>query len=309
MLLAVADPEAGPLVLSDWGLESPRPPPARAATKSTAARNGSPAPVEKARREVTGMGRDDHFLSRLFRFEDEHAAVALELYRRPEIILRAIEAKGLAIGGRRVAVAMDAATLGPRIIATDDGHFVTCLAAGMANGPWSTIDRASLDHARREHWQGELEGFARSEREQCAAVVAALEHSGGGLSSSGVERLRELARRSPAAIDAVIDRQSRRWRDGVEYFARRPDGFRSPIRIAIELWSAAWASAHLASVLGLCGERRTRWDFAPRALEAGDELAHFRQQKHREDRRARELSTVVEQARLGARALRLRGVG
>ncbi|MBL8683491.1 MAG: SEC-C domain-containing protein [Myxococcales bacterium] len=255
------------------------------------------------------MGRDDHFLSRLYRFDQEHAALAVELYRRPVIIQRAILLARPTIVAGRVVLALDDTELGPRIIATDDGHFVTCLGQGMANGPWSIIERSVLDIAREEHWIGELDEVARSSasHREWATTLTELEHAGRGLSRETFDRLVRFAGTEPVAMAAVMQRQADRWLAGVEYLARRPEDYVVPTKVSIELWSAAWATVHLSAVVQFAGEWRTRWEFGE-AITAtvGDELGKFRARKERESTRESELAIVVGWARRNGQDLRQR---
>lgn len=275
------------------------------------ARNGGEIGSEKGRREVTVMGRDDHFLSRLYRFEPEHAALAIELYRRPEMIQRAIRLANCSADASRVALALDGAALGPRIIATLDGHFVTCLAKGMANGPWPLLDRAILDVAREEHWVDELDELAivGTAHAEWAMRVAELEHAGKDLSREAFERWVEYAQREPVAMALVMERQCDRWMAGVEYLSKRPETYAVPTKVAVELWSAAWATVHLSAVVQFAGDWASRWEFgAAIAATVGDELGKFRQRKQRESSRDAELTVVCEWARRNGQDLRTRRV-
>lgn len=198
------------------------------------------------------MARDDHFLDRIARLNPSQRSLALELFRSPAIIERALArtAHGRA---RRVAIELEPETLAPRLIIALDAsnrsassmHFVTCLGARMANGPWPVIDRATLDEARVDHWQRELDRCAPRAGAGWGATLADLEHSGSVDERLIVERVATLGASEPEVLDSLIDRERDRWHRCVDFLARRPEGYEPSSRVAIELWSAGWAITHL----------------------------------------------------------------
>ena len=91
------------------------------------------------------MGHADHFLSRLDRLASAEVELALQLYRDPHLLRAVLNAMSLPEAAERVAVALADAARGPHIVVTRDGHFVTCLAAGMGTGQLPIVTRGQLD--------------------------------------------------------------------------------------------------------------------------------------------------------------------
>ncbi len=222
------------------------------------------------------MGRDDHFLSRLYRLDAAQSALAVELFLHPWIVVDAVARCQLDAASERVAVALDADPLGARVISGIDGQFVTCLAPEWVNGPWPVVDRAVIEETRVAYWRALLSAalgtrhripdpLARhdsmqtassvtsreSEDQGCAlderwiAVVPAIERSGYALSDSEFAALRELCEAEPAAREALLRWYLLRWKRGVSYLARRPEGYEVSPDVAMALWSTAWALVHL----------------------------------------------------------------
>jgi hypothetical protein len=87
----------------------------------------------------------DHFLSRLDRLNTNEVDVALQLYRDPDL-LRAIMLKAKVPDSLpRVAISLDDPSLGPFLVVTREGHFVTCLGRGMHPTNLPVITRGQLD--------------------------------------------------------------------------------------------------------------------------------------------------------------------
>jgi hypothetical protein len=92
----------------------------------------------------------EHFLSRLDRFASRDIDVALELYRDPDLLRQILGAVSLPDQAERVALSLDDPVLGPFIIVTRDGHFVTCLGKGMKAGAHPVVTRGQLDGLSRK---------------------------------------------------------------------------------------------------------------------------------------------------------------
>jgi len=234
------------------------------------------------------MGRDDHSVSRLDRFDDAQASLALELFRHPRIVAVAIEHAQLADEPARVALAMTDEPAGPRVICALDGQFVTCLASAWANGPWPVIDRAHIERARHAHWTAVLRELSPSFDPRWLAVVSAIEHSGATLAREHAETLRELCAIEPAIRSALVRRYLARWARVVSLIARRPEGFALEPRAALELWSASWALVRLR-VAADSDEGCAIEDLTPTQREA---------------RRADEVIEALESARRAALTMR-----
>jgi hypothetical protein len=97
------------------------------------------------------MGHDHHFLSRLDRVSREQVDFALSLYREHERTQWILDRARLPGEPARVALAIEEGPRSPHVIVTREGHFVTCLGAGMTTGTWPVVTRAELDGLSREH--------------------------------------------------------------------------------------------------------------------------------------------------------------
>ena len=93
------------------------------------------------------MGHDLHFLSRLERLDDHLVDYAMSLYRNVPLVKAIVEATAPK-DAARVAIALGDGPAPPSILVTADGHFVTCLAAGMRHD-LPVISRRAVDEAAR----------------------------------------------------------------------------------------------------------------------------------------------------------------
>jgi hypothetical protein len=89
------------------------------------------------------MGHDHHFLERLDRASRAETEFALSLYRDHEALEFVLESARLPPEAQRVA--LEIAEGGPHVIVQRDGHFVTCLGAGMSVGPHPVVKRGRID--------------------------------------------------------------------------------------------------------------------------------------------------------------------
>jgi hypothetical protein len=85
------------------------------------------------------MFRAEHFLSRLDRLPRGEVDLALELYRDPELLRAVLHTASIPDGAERAAISLGDPVLGPFLIVTRDGHFVTCLGRGMRVGELPVI--------------------------------------------------------------------------------------------------------------------------------------------------------------------------
>jgi hypothetical protein len=91
------------------------------------------------------MGHAHHFLSRLDRVELPHVELALSLYRDDALLRFILQSACIPEGAERIAISLEHPEEGPFIVITRDGHFVTCLGAGMSPGELHVIPRGQLD--------------------------------------------------------------------------------------------------------------------------------------------------------------------
>ena len=94
---------------------------------------------------VSQRGHDPHFLSRLERISLPHVELAMSLYRDPGLLRYILDNSRVAQGAERSAIALRDGGDGPYLVVARDGHFVTCLGAGMSTGDLPVISRGQLD--------------------------------------------------------------------------------------------------------------------------------------------------------------------
>ncbi len=90
------------------------------------------------------MGHDGHFLERLDRVSREQTDLALELYRDHDAVRHLLDREQLPRETERIAIALGDEDGSPHVIVARDGHFVTCLGAGMSPRPWPVLPRKAL---------------------------------------------------------------------------------------------------------------------------------------------------------------------
>ncbi len=118
------------------------------------------------------MPHATHFLSRLERVSDEHVALAMTLYRDPELVKAVLARAAAPEGAERVALALEDGPEAPHLVLGRDGQFITCLGPGMAVSHLPIISRARLEGAK-----GQLAVL----RERAAAAKQELGPEGEGL--------------------------------------------------------------------------------------------------------------------------------
>lgn len=91
------------------------------------------------------MHEAEHFLSRLDRLAGPEVDIALGLYRDPQMLRAVLGMVSLPESAGRVALSLNDPSLGPFLIVTRDGHFVTCLGTGMNPAPHPVVTRGQLD--------------------------------------------------------------------------------------------------------------------------------------------------------------------
>jgi len=91
------------------------------------------------------MGHAHHFLSRLDRVSFDHVELSLALYRDEPLLRHILASARIPEQSERVAISLDHPEEGPFLVITRDGHFVTCLGAGMRPKNLFVISREKLD--------------------------------------------------------------------------------------------------------------------------------------------------------------------
>jgi hypothetical protein len=91
------------------------------------------------------MGHQHHFLSRLDRVSQSGVELSLSLYNDPELLRHILRNVRLPDGAERVAISLDDPELGPFLVVTREGRFVTCLGVGMRLYDAPVISRKQLD--------------------------------------------------------------------------------------------------------------------------------------------------------------------
>lgn len=87
----------------------------------------------------------EHFLSRLERLSTTEVDLALQLYRDPALLRSILASVQVPEQIARVAISLADPALGPFLVITRDGHFVTCLGHGMRPTGLYVITRGQLD--------------------------------------------------------------------------------------------------------------------------------------------------------------------
>lgn len=91
------------------------------------------------------MGHAEHFLERLDRLNTSQVDLALQLYRDPDLLRAIMAAAKVPEALPRIAISLDDPELGPFIIVTRGGDFVTCLGKGMQVSDLRVISRSHLN--------------------------------------------------------------------------------------------------------------------------------------------------------------------
>lgn len=203
------------------------------------------------------MGHDEHFLQRLDRVTDQQVELALTLYRDEGLLQQVLASVELPDSVERVAVSLEDDVLGPFIVLTRTGRFVTCLAKGMQVSDLPIITRARFDVAagRLQRARDELARLKRITEQGAAEAYPQLMRR---LFRAGPRFCREdaelLASVVPLMVRELSEVQLRLL--GAENKATvamrrvRFDRMTSRIRECVmDFDRIVWACAHLAPIL------------------------------------------------------------
>jgi hypothetical protein len=198
------------------------------------------------------MGHAVHFLRRIERLSPVQADLALTLYRAPELVAHLLGRMRLPEGAERVALALEDAPRGPHVIVTRDGHFVTCLGAGMSVSNCPVVSRPQIDHASEkiEALHATLAAGQNETRRLCRRLL----QRGSGFSRedfSALTALMPLIGRELVGMALDICDYLKRFHE--EYHRHRYRKITPEVREELQIhWAAEWALGHLAM---MCAER------------------------------------------------------
>jgi len=153
------------------------------------------------------MGHATHFLERLDRIDDRQTELALALYRDDDLLKSVLASIELPPEVDRLAVSLDDATLGPFVLLTRSGRFVTCLARGMlVDGlPVVTRERFEIAAQRVQRMRDELNRLRQLRESGADSQVTKLMRS---MAHAGPRLCREdaavLARVQPLIADSLM---------------------------------------------------------------------------------------------------------
>lgn len=202
------------------------------------------------------MGHDHHFLERLDRASRVEIDFALGLYRDHEALRVVLDSARLPPEVERVALEITPG--GPHVIVGRQGHFVTCLGAGMSVGPHPVVSRARIDAALAT--VADLRA-----RRKMAALVERPGEGTGELFARIIERADGLSREEFIGISGWQPLMAPRWyRSAIDNAALAiqhsiepiPRGGKRnlPREVAYARWKIFWSVGH-AWLLATMGAR------------------------------------------------------
>jgi SEC-C motif len=205
------------------------------------------------------MGHAHHFLSRLDRVQRDTMDFALSLYRDEELVKWVLGTSMIPESEPRVAIALHDSESSPHIVVTQDGHFVTCLGAGMSTKRLPIITRKELDAALRDItcWRSR-EGHAKKVVRP-GGDVSDLFHlisvRGADLSREEFEALEcwmpVIGFDSYRGLSVAVER----LREAMVLAVAAPAKVRPPESLLRETWTPMWAIGHLTALSVTCDIR------------------------------------------------------
>jgi hypothetical protein len=207
------------------------------------------------------VGHAHHFLERLDRVSRAQTEFALKLYRDEEAVNYVLDRVNMPLGTERVALAIDDPQKGPFVIVTRDGHFVTCLGAGMKH-EHPVVPRPQIDallakvaemRARKEFVQREL----RPDEEE-GTIFQRFVTRGNRFAREdfvALSAFESLLGVAPYMIMLDMTIETVKLRPAMMYGAHRVVVKTSTIKALEKLDRFEWSIAHLM-LLACTGERR-----------------------------------------------------
>jgi len=190
------------------------------------------------------MSHDEHFLERLARLDDLDTSFAFRLYRHPALVKRLLELAAPP-GASRVAIALHRAPDGPLVVVERDGHFVTCLAAGMRTD-LPTIRRAVVDqHLEADAAFARLVRFAKEKADDATLDNPLIND----IASLSFDRhvTAEMVSRTYPWLPVFEQHATKEIGDKLERWQRAWAGVRDAVRLrekhhpdALRMWKAAY---------------------------------------------------------------------
>ena len=205
------------------------------------------------------MPHQHHFLSRLDRIAAPQVEMALDLYRDHQLLRFLLERARIPEGAPRVALSLDHPELGPFLIVTRDGRFVTCLAAGMTVGDLPIITRERIDGIAAKH--ADLQSRFEARRQLAGRLggtgklFARLYEAGEDLSREefiALSAMQPLLWQEFSKLQVETSTELGGVREQLLRQLRRTDKLKGPALELLEaFYRSSWASAHLIVLVGL----------------------------------------------------------
>jgi len=207
------------------------------------------------------MPHQHHFLSRLDRLSLPHVELSLSLYRDDVLVRFVLGQIRIPERAERVALSLDDPVLGPFLVVTRDGVFVTCLGKGMSTGDLPIVPRGQLDGilAKAGELRARREVFNRlaGETGGVSGLLTRMFNAGGDLSREeyvAVSSLQplygtELLRLLYGAMNDLDD-----TRDLIVPHLRRAHKLRgAPEELLRSYWKVVWTVGHLSVLVAMDG--------------------------------------------------------
>lgn len=193
------------------------------------------------------MSHDTHFLTRLERLSPRQTEWAISLYRNVSFV-KEIVAMTAPADAQRVAIAIENAPGGAHVLVERDGHFVTCLGAGMKHD-LPVITRAAVEQSRkgREMIQTVL-ATAGSRASREAFVHLLLSVGGPRLCREDAVELRAWAPALPRFFVDEHTRWLRQFGEPMKSLAAVENFKKRHLPLLRQQWGASWAMGHLGPI-------------------------------------------------------------
>jgi len=205
------------------------------------------------------MPHQHHFLSRLDRIAAPQVEMALDLYRDHQLLRFLLDRARIPEGAPRVALSLDHPELGPFLLVTRDGRFVTCLAAGMTVGDLPIITREKLDGITAKH--ADLKARFEARRQLAGRLggtgklLARLYDAGEDLSREefiALSAMQPLLWQELSKLQIETSTGLGTAREQLLRLLRRTDKLKGPaLKLLEAFYRSSWASAHLIVLVGL----------------------------------------------------------